>query len=244
MASDEQAQTKSERLRQHLVAVIDAGLEPHERLPTERDLADTFEVSRLTVRRALDRLERDGRVYRVQGAGTFVSEPRITKSLELTSFSEDMRARGLQPGSRLARVATVPAGARIGYALGLSPAEEVLHVQRVRMADDAPMCLEDVYIPRALVPGLEDFVGTDSLYDSMEQRYGLVIDRADQIIRATVLDPAVAALLEAPAFSPAFQVERTGFDDRSRAIEFAESLYRGDRYSYEISVFRRSGASA
>ncbi len=89
--------SKSERLRQHLVEVIGRGLEPHSRLPTERDLATEFDVSRLTVRRALDRLEHDGLVYRVQGAGTFVAAPRIAKSVELTSFSEDMRARGLEP---------------------------------------------------------------------------------------------------------------------------------------------------
>ncbi len=90
--------------------LLEGRLGPGDRLPSERDLATEFDVSRLTVRRALDRLEHDGLVYRVQGAGTFVAAPRIAKSVELTSFSEDMRARGLEPGSSVLVTETIPAG--------------------------------------------------------------------------------------------------------------------------------------
>lgn len=231
--------TKADRVRRHLEAVIDGGLGPHEKLPTERELADEFDISRLTVRRALDQLENDGIVYRVQGAGTFVSEKSITKSFELTSFSEDMRARGLVPGSLSTHAEVVPAGARIGYALGLSPADLVVHIRRVRTADDAPMCAEDSYLPEALVPGLVERLGNESLYRVLDEQFALRLDRADQVIKVTVLEPAVAEELQVPPFSPAFLVSRTGYDDRGRAVEFAESLYRGDRYSYELSVGRR-----
>lgn len=233
--------TKADLVRQHLVAFIDNGLAPHVKLPTERELADEFEISRLTVRRALDQLENDGIVYRVQGAGTFVSEGRISKSFELTSFSEDMRARGLNPDSRLLTSEVISAGARIGYLLGLSPAEEVVHLERIRTADAAPMCLENCYLPEPLVPGLVDTLGQKSLYVVLEQEYSLRIDRADQVVRATVLEPPAAKLLQVPAFSPAFLVVRTIYDNRGRPIEHAESLYRGDRYSYELTVQRRGG---
>lgn len=229
--------TKADRVRQHLVAAIDGGLAPHDKLPTERELADEFEISRPTVRRALDQLENDGVVYRVQGAGTFVSDKSITKSFELTSFSEDMRARGLVPGSASLEASTVPAGARIGYALRLSPATLVIHLRRVRTADGAPMCLEDAYLPDQLIPGLAQLVTESSLYRVLEQ-HSLQPQRADQVIRATVLEPGDAELLGVPAFSPAFAVNRTAFDARGRAVEYAESLYRGDRYSYELNVRR------
>ncbi|GAB3126513.1 GntR family transcriptional regulator [Glaciibacter psychrotolerans] len=229
---------KFELVKQHLVSVIDGGLAPHEKLPTERDLADEFEISRLTVRRALDQLENDGVVYRVRGAGTFVSEQRISKSFELTSFSDDMRARGLTPGSLSVTVATIPAGARIGYALKLSPAEPVVHIRRIRTADNAPMCFENSYLPDALVPELTEHLGTRSLYEVLEEQFSIRLERADQTINATVLDPETATLLQAPPFSPSFLVTRTGYDRRGRAIEFAETLYRGDRYSYELSVLR------
>jgi GntR family transcriptional regulator len=231
--------TKSDLVKDHLVAAIDRGLAPHEKLPTERELADEFEISRLTVRRALDQLENDGIVYRVQGAGTFVSDARITKSFELTSFSEDMRARGYVPGSRSLTSEVIPAGARIGYALGLSPASPIVHLQRVRTADDFPMCLEHSYLPEALVPDLAEQLGGNSLYDILDARFNLRVERANQVIKVTVLEPDAAALLEAPPFSPAFLVSRVGYDHRERVIEYAESTYRGDRYDYELTVRRR-----
>lgn len=229
---------KSEQLRAHLIGLVSGGLDPHVKLPTERELAEQFGVSRLTVRRVLDRLERDGLVYRVQGAGTFVSSPRISKSVELTSFSEDMRERGLRPGSKLVRAEIEAAGPSIGYALGLSPSTEVLHLERVRTADDEPMCLEHSYLPKDLVPGLADLDLTNSLYELLTSRYNLRLERAEQTIRATVVDAATANLLGVPPFSPAFQVERTGYDHRGRPIERAESLYRGDRYWYELTIYR------
>src|SRR3954468_17593027 len=98
------AGSKGAQLRSYLLGLIDDQLKPHDQLPTERELAESFGVTRLTVRRALDQLGYEGRVYRTQGAGTFVSEPRIAKSVELTSFTQDMRARVLVPGSRDTKV--------------------------------------------------------------------------------------------------------------------------------------------
>jgi GntR family transcriptional regulator len=232
------AQTKSEQLRSYLATVIDGGLEPHSKLPTERALATEFDVSRLTVRRALDRLENDGLVYRVQGAGTFVADPHITKSVELTSFSEDMRARGLVPGSSTLIRETISAGARIGAKLRLSPSDDVFHFRRARTADGEPICLEDTYLNARLVPGLIDNVGAESLYDVLEHDYGLRLEWAEQSIRASVLEPEEAKILQAPPFSPTFYVARTSFDRQDRAIEYAESIYRGDRYHYELQIHR------
>jgi GntR family transcriptional regulator len=237
------ALTKGETLRAHVLALIDGELDPHDKLPTERELADQFSVSRLTVRGALERLEREGRVYRVQGSGTFVAEPRIAKSLELTSFSEDMRARGLTPGSRLVAAEVRPAGAQVGAALGSNPAAEVYHLRRVRTADGQPMALEDVYLPTALVPGLLELDLSGGMYDILDERYRLRVERADQTIQATVLDPDEAELLETGPFSPAFRVRRTGFDARGRHVEYGTSLYRGDRYSFDLSIHRSGGTS-
>jgi GntR family transcriptional regulator len=232
------AATKSRQLREYLIDTIGADMRPHDRLPTERDLAESFSVSRLTVRRVLDRMETEGRVYRIQGAGTFVSEPRIAKSLELASFTEDMRKRGLKPGSRLISMEEIPAGAKIGFALGLSPAEHVLRITRVRTADGAPMCLEHAHLPARLVPGLADRLLDGSLYETLAHDFHIDIERAEQTIGCTVLDARDAEVLEVPALSPAFSVERTAFDTRGRAVEHAASLYRGDRYAYNLTLHR------
>lgn len=230
--------TKRERVRRHLESVIEQGLAPHERLPTERDLAEELDVNRQTVRRALDELERDGVVYRLQGAGTFVSAGRISKAFELTSFSEDMRMRNMRPGSQSVEIGVAAAGQATGYALGLSPSAPVVRIRRIRTADDIPICLEQCSIEAGTVPGLEDGIEGDSLYDDLRGRFGIVPVRADQEIHAVVLDEAQAEALQTPAFSPAFLVKRTTYDARSRPIEYAESVYRGDRYSYQVSIAR------
>lgn len=232
------SRTKSAQLREHVLELIETGMKPHDRLPTERDLAEELALSRLTVRRVLDRLEAEGHVYRVQGAGTFVSEPRIAKSLELTSFSEDMRQRGLKAGTKVLSASAVHAGARLGYALGVSPADTLYSVVRLRTADGSPMCLERIHLPAQLVPGLLELPLEGSLYEILANGYKLEPERAEQEIRCTVLESDDAELLEVPIFSPAFAVERTAFDARGRAIEHAAALYRGDRYSYRMSLIR------
>lgn len=230
--------TKSEALYTHVLGLIDEALAPHEKLPTERELTEQFSVSRLLVRQVLARLESEGRVYRKQGSGTFVSEPRIGKSLELTSFSEDMRARGLSPGSRDVAVQRKHAGPSVGFSLGISPRDEVIHVHRVRTADGTPMCIEDSYLPADIAGGLFDTEIDGSLYDLLASRFRIRLERAEQTIRATVLEAEAARLLEAAEFSPAFEVRRVGFDASGRRIEFGRSVYRGDRYFYDLTVYR------
>lgn len=230
--------TKHERVRRHLETTIRQGLAPHERLPTERELAESLEVNRQTVRRALDELEREGWVYRLQGAGTFVSASRISKTFELTSFSEDMLMRNMKPGSLSVDVGIASAGQDAGFALNVSPQTQVVRIRRVRTADDIPICLEVCAIVAEAVPGLEDGIRGDSLYEDLRTRFGISAVRADQEIHAVVLDEHQAEALQTPPFSPAFLVKRTTYDARSRPIEYAESVYRGDRYSYLVSISR------
>jgi GntR family transcriptional regulator len=227
---------KSERVRHHLLDMIESGLGPHDRLPTERELAEKLGVSRLTLRRVLDDLAAENRIYRIQGSGTFVRPERISKSMELTSFSEDMRSRGMAPGSLDISVSEETAGAKLAAVLELTPGSPVVSIRRVRTADGTPMCVERSQLPADLVPGLTAKDVSGSLYDVLAGRYGIQIDRADQSVRATVLDPDDAGRLGVPAYSAAFEVDRLAVDNRSRPVEHAMSLYRGDRYSYELSV--------
>jgi GntR family transcriptional regulator len=140
------------------------------------------------------------------------------------------------PGSLDISVSEEPAGAKLASVLELTPGSPVVSIRRVRTADGAPMCVERSRLPAHLVPELtaEDVRG--SLYDVLAGRYGIQVDRADQTIRATVLDPEDAARLGVPSFSAAFEVERLAIDNRGRPVEHALSLYRGDLYSYELSV--------
>jgi GntR family transcriptional regulator len=230
---------KYEALRAQIEADIRAGLRPHDPLPSERKLMATYGVSRMTVRQALTLLADDGLVYRVQGSGTFVADPAtITKSLTLTSFSEDITARGMVPGSRSQRIERIEADAEVAQDLGLSPGATVVHIERVRTADGSPMCIENVWVPADLLPAEFGQAPVASLYATFEQ-LGLTPDVADQTIRATVVDSAQAALLGVAPHSPAFVVSRITYTSDARPVERGRSIYRGDRYDFRVSVQRR-----
>jgi GntR family transcriptional regulator len=235
-------QRKHETVRAYILDAMHERLAPNDKLPTERELADELGLSRQTVRRALEQLSAEGLVYRVQGAGTFVAERTIRKGTTLTSFSEDMRVRGLEPGARLLRSEEVLAGAELGWRLGISPAEPLLNVERLRLADQVPICLENVYVVKRYAPDLLSRDLERSLYDLLIEHYRIAIDRAEQWVTATVLDAADARLLEVPPLSAALRVERVVFDQHGRRVEFARSLYRGDRYSFEHTLERRASA--
>src|SRR5215203_1605421 len=145
-------------------------------IPSERQLSVDLGVSRLTVRAALDELVREGYLVRRRGSGTFVSEPKIAQELTMTSFTEDMRRRGMRPTSRTIELKTLPAGARLGRFLKVSPSEPTMVAKRLRLADGETMAIETLHVPSRLVPGL---TGKDleaqSFYQLLSERYGITI---------------------------------------------------------------------
>lgn len=206
-------------------------LEVGEALPPERSLCEMFEVSRVTLRRALDELAREGYLVRRQGSGTFVARPKITQPLTLSSFSEDMRRRGFEPGSRTISTATVSAGARLGRRLEVSPEAGLLEVTRLRLADGESMAIETLYAPLELLPGIAEEDLTDfSFYELLQERYGIEIGSGVQTIEPTVTNEEESQALEVPLHSPAFLFERTTRSEDGRVLEFVRSIYRGDRY--------------
>src|SRR5579864_6227712 len=119
-------------------------------IPSERQLSADLGVSRLTVRAALDDLTREGYLVRRRGSGTYVQQPKISQELTITSFSEDMRRRGMTPGSRTLSIDTILAGARLGRFLQVSPGEKILQIKRLRLADGETMAIETLHIPEAI----------------------------------------------------------------------------------------------
>ncbi|QDP95380.1 GntR family transcriptional regulator [Microlunatus elymi] len=228
---------KHQRIRQEMAAQI-RSLEPHSLLPTERELAKSQGVSRATIRLALDALREAGLVYRVQGAGTFVAGPTISKTLALSSFSEDMEIRGMVPSSRLLSADETPAGPELAEQLGIETDDLVIRLTRVRLADDEPICLETAHLPSARVPGLLDRDLGGSLYEVMQGIYHLKVVRAEQVVRAMVLDVGDASLLGTPPGAPALRMHRIGLDDRDRPVESTTSIYRADRYDLRLAVRR------
>ncbi len=202
---------------------------PDDALPAERDLADEFAISRITVRKALDGLVGEGLLTRRQGAGTFVSG-RVEKNFsKLTSFSEDMLARGRKPHSEWLSKVKGTVSPEECLILGLSPGSAVYRFDRIRYADGAPMALEHSTVPASCLPSVET-VG-DSLYTALEKS-GSRPMRALQRLRAVLFDVEQASLLHVRAGDPGLLIERRGFLKNGQLVEITRSWYRGDAYDF------------
>jgi GntR family transcriptional regulator len=222
--------TKQRETRESVLELIES-LDVGSAIPSERQLSVDLEVSRLTVRAALDELVREGYLVRRQGAGTFVAAPKVAKGMDVSSFSEDMRARGLTPASRTLELNVVPAGARLGRLLHVSPSEPVVAARRLRLADGDPMAIELLHARAALVPGLTAAdLEQNSFYDLLIDRYGIEIAGGTQTVEPTVTNDDESAALGVPLHSPALLFERITRTSGGEVIEFTSSTYRGDRY--------------
>jgi GntR family transcriptional regulator len=204
-------------------------LRPEDALPAERDLAEELEVSRITVRKAIDGLVQEGLLTRRQGSGTFVCA-RVEKNFsKLTSFSEDMRARGRKPHSAWLNRAAGTVTPEEAMTLRASPGTPVLRFHRIRFADDAPMALEYATVPASCLPSIEAV--TTSLYEALEEAGNRPV-RALQRLRAVLLTQEQARLLRAQEKDAGLLVERVGFLKDGRTVEFSQSFYRGDTYDF------------
>jgi GntR family transcriptional regulator len=208
-------------------------------IPSERQLSADLGVSRLTLRAALDDLAREGYLVRRRGSGTYVQQPKIAQELTITSFSDDMRRRGMVPGSRTLSMNTILAGARLGRSLNVSPSEQIVVVKRLRLADGETMAIETLHIPSVLVPGLTPKALAGSFYELLRDGYGVTIVEGTQAIEPTVTNEEESEALGVPLHSPAFLFERTSRDETGRTVEFVQSVYRGDRYRIVTELTRR-----
>jgi GntR family transcriptional regulator len=222
--------TKQREIREQVLELIES-LDVGDAIPSERLLGADLGVSRLTVRAALDELVREGYLTRRRGAGTFVAEPKVAKGMTITSFSDDMRRRGMTPGSRTLEFRTVAAGARLGRILHVSPSEPVLSVKRLRLADGEPMAVELLHSPESLLPGLTARdLEESSFYDLLAQRYAIEIVGGTQTVEPTVTNEEESTALGVPLHSPALLFERVTHSSSGEIVEYTSSIYRGDRY--------------
>lgn len=229
---------KYEVISQGLIEKIVTTLGPNDLLPSERELAQEYGVSRMTVRAAIAKLAEQSRVYQIHGAGTFVASRDVSKAPRLTSFTEDMVSRGFTPSSRVLGVWVEPAGTDVAQQLGIPEGAECLRLKRLRLADGSPMALEETRIPQSLF-SLSQLDLARSLYEQLAEA-GLDLYRAEQEVRSVPLDSADSKILQVNVGSPALCVERLGCSRRGSPIEFARTLYRADRYSFRFPVTRDS----
>ena len=206
-------------------------------LPPERDLAEELGVSRITVRKAIEGLVKEGLLVRRQGSGTFVST-RVEKNFsKLTSFSEDMRARGRKPHSVWLNRAQGTVTPEESLTLRSSPGTSVYRFHRIRFADEAPMSLEYATVLASCLPSVDAVEA--SLYEALE-RTGNRPVRALQRLRAVLFTAEQAKLLKAHERDAGLLVERVGFLSDGHAVEFTQSFYRGDIYDFVAELSAQS----
>lgn len=217
-----------------------------DRLPSERELSEAYNVSRMTARQALQLLQQDGLTRRQVGKGTYVSRPEIDQELrELTSFTEDMAQRGLATHSRVLRAELQPADLDVAGQLGTAPGESTVVLQRIRFAGDKPIALETAHLLHRTCPGIlgtHDFAHT-SLYQVLLDDYGLHLVWASQVIGARMPERFERDALDLPKRVPVLSLLRVTYDAADRPIEFVRSCYHSERFQLrtELGLAPREG---
>jgi GntR family transcriptional regulator len=229
---------KGQALRAILEQLL-GSLPPGAALPSERELAERYGLARMTVRNEIERLTAEGSVYRLHGRGTFVAEPRIAQAGALTSFTEDMLARGQVPGSTVISSQVVAADGFLAAALEVKPSDRCFRLDRVRTADGRPMAIEQVHLPLERFDGIDriDFADT-SLFEVLERRFGVALGDAEQRVVAIGIEADEAPLLGVPEGAPGLRFHTVTRDRDGVPVLYAISLYPGDRYEIALRQTR------
>lgn len=243
--SNSPAQPRYKWLADVVRNTIERGLiRDNEALPSERELAEKYEVSRDTVRKAVRYLEERGVIYSDHGRGTFVA-PAIVRRMSrfIDSFSQDTQLRGGVPGQRVLNVETVAASMGIAGLLSLEPGHPLLRVRRVRLIDNAPVGLHDAYFPLPRGAHLEraELESAESLYRLLTAKFGFAPAEAVENLCAGAADAEDASLLGVPAGAPILVCERVTLSDRREPIEYCLMKYVSS-YRYSTRITKHSGA--
>ena len=226
------------QLRETLREQIEV-LQSGQPIPSENELCLAYDVSRITVRKALNDLVHQGLVYTVQGKGTFVAPHkfRVQWAQETAGFHADMARRGLSVKARILEQALVPADERLASELGLNLGAPVVKLVRLRYVDEKPFDIATNYLPAQLFPGLErEDLSTASLYALMQSKYGIRFAHGVRLAEATLCSPEEAKLLRIKTAVPLLVIHSTMYDVNDRPVEHGLAKQRGDRAQVEIAV--------
>ncbi|MEU5692742.1 GntR family transcriptional regulator [Actinosynnema sp. NPDC020468] len=202
-------------------------------LPSERELAERFSVSRVTLRQAVGELVLEGKLQRRQGSGTYVAPPKLVQPLSLVSYTEGMRRQGVAPGRSVITVEHLPADEVLSVDLRIERGAPVIHLERVLLADDERVGLESTYLSQARFPTLLEVLDpTTSLYACLTDSLGVVFTEAEERVETVLATPREALLIGTNPALPMLLLHRVSHDNVGVPIERVRSLYRGDRFSF------------
>jgi GntR family transcriptional regulator len=206
-------------------------------IPSERELVDVLNISRMTVRQAINQLVNEGILYREKGKGTFVSKTKIEQK-NIMSFSDIVSTKGRTPSTKVLRFSREEATQEIREFLGLNEKQLVYNIKRLRLADNIPVGIEQNYIPEMYCPGLEKYDLTSSLYKLIKEEYLHVISYVDNIVEAAKPSKEEKDLLNIPLNIPVLNISSVMFTESGLKLQYERSVYRADEYKYNIRVYR------
>jgi GntR family transcriptional regulator len=230
------------QLKELLRQEIESGhWQPGQRIPSEAELCQAFDISRSVVRQALRELEYQGLLYRERGKGTFVAQPKISESLmqDLSGFFEDMVAKGLTPVTKVLRQEVQPADKKIAHYLQIEPGDQVIVIERLRSVGNEPINLVTTYLPYDICPDLiDEDLSTQSLYALLEKKHGLELSHGRRTIEAVTANQYEAQLLGVEEGAPLVLLDSVSYLRDGRPIEYFHAVHRGDRSRFEVEVVR------
>jgi GntR family transcriptional regulator len=213
-------------------------LQPGDAVASERELARIHKVSLMTARHALAGLEREGLVERRRGAGTYVAAPKIHFN-KLMSYTEQMSSRGLNPRSRVLVTKVVDHDVEVAARLGLTAASQLVKIERLRETGNEPFALETCYLPAKEFPGLTNApLGRTSLFQTLQQEFGVELAYADEEVDATTAEAAVAELLAVPRGASVLRIRQVIYSTKGKATIYVVGFYRSERHTLFIRRFR------
>jgi GntR family transcriptional regulator len=233
------------QLKQIVRGEIEQGIyKPGDRLPSEPELMQRYNVSRITVRQAFTELEHEGVVVRRHGKGTYVAEPRIEQDLvRLTDFVEDMELAGLAPSSQVLTFAHEAAVVKVAEALKLHPGDEVIRIDRLRLADEQPIAYDATWLPLRFGMLLSrEMLAHETIYHILETRYSIPVEEGTFHITASTATPEQAKVLHITSGAALLLIQRISCTTGSLPVYVQERYYRPDRVSYRVTLRRQRDA--
>lgn len=215
---------------------------PGDKISTEQELGKEFQISRTTVRQAINELVNEGKLVRIQGKGTFVAKYHIDKQIiSQIGFSEDMQARGLTTSSKILNFLSITPPPQIIRILNLKENDYTILLKRLRFANDNILALETTYLPQNRFPNfLNENMENNSLYTILETKYETIAKVSNRVIESIKCPSSSAPLLEVTTGFPILKIITTSFDQFEQPFEYTEGYYRGDRYNLNLDIINQT----
>ena len=223
-------------IKEKLLEMIESGVyKPGEQLPTELDLCQKFDVSRTTIRLALNQLNLEGHIYKIQGKGTFISLPKIEQSvLPYRGFKEQLRSRGAHIETKVIQLTIVAADKNLVKTLEIVERDPVFKLERIRLVDDIPLLYSITYLPWKVTPGLTLEECGGSLYEIMRTKFDIKLTRYTESLEPILIDETISKYLNTPVGAPAILLNTVTYAEENIPVQYSHEIVRGDRAKFTV----------